>query len=114
MRRCSTKVERFLAAAQAIRDHIIKANMRLVISVVKKFVTPQHSFDDMLSDGIYSLMQAVDKFDFDRGFRFSTYACEPKVQRARLPNRGVDRYRSPRLHMIVTIRLPRNSGRAAT
>lgn len=68
------KVERFLAAAQAIRDHIIKANMRLAISVVKKFVTPQHSFDEMLSDGIYSLMQAVDKFDFDRGFRFSTYA----------------------------------------
>jgi len=68
------KVERFLAAAQAIRDQIIKANMRLAISVVKKFVTPQHSFDDMLSDGIYSLMQAVDKFDFDRGFRFSTYA----------------------------------------
>ena len=68
------KVERFLAAAQAIRDQIIRANMRLAISVVKKFVTPQNSFDDMLSDGIYSLMQAVDKFDFDRGFRFSTYA----------------------------------------
>jgi RNA polymerase primary sigma factor len=68
------KVERFLAAAQAIRDQIIKANMRLAISVIKKFVSPQHSFDEMLSDGIYSLMQAVDKFDFDRGFRFSTYA----------------------------------------
>jgi len=68
------KVECFLAAAQVIRDHIIKANMRLAISVVKKFVTPQHSFDELLSDGIYSLMQAVDKFDFDRGFRFSTYA----------------------------------------
>ena len=68
------KVERFLAAAQAIRDEIIRANMRLAISVVKKFVTPQNSFDDLLSDGIYSLMQAVDKFDFDRGFRFSTYA----------------------------------------
>ncbi len=68
------KVERFLAAAQAIRDEIIRANMRLAISVVKKFVTPQNSFDELLSDGIYSLMQAVDKFDFDRGFRFSTYA----------------------------------------
>jgi RNA polymerase primary sigma factor len=68
------KAERFLAAADLIRDRIIRANMRLVISVVKKFVTPQNSFDDMLSDGIYSLMQAVDKFDYDRGFRFSTYA----------------------------------------
>ncbi len=63
-----------LSRAEAIRDHIIKANMRLVISVVKKFVTPQQSFDDMLSDGTFTLMQAVDKFDFDRGFRFSTYA----------------------------------------
>jgi RNA polymerase primary sigma factor len=68
------KVERFLEAAELVRDRIIRANMRLVISVVKKFVTPQNSFDDMLSDGIYSLMQAVDKFDYDRGFRFSTYA----------------------------------------
>ncbi len=68
------KVERFLSAARAIRDQVIKANMRLVISIVKKFVTPQHSFDEMLSDGIYSLMQSVDKFDYDRGFRFSTYA----------------------------------------
>ena len=68
------KTERFLAAADLVRDRIIRADMRLVISVVKKFVTPQNSFDDMLSDGIYSLMQAVDKFDYDRGFRFSTYA----------------------------------------
>jgi RNA polymerase primary sigma factor len=37
-------------------------------------VTPKHSFDDLLSDGIISLMQAVDKFDYGKGFRFSTYA----------------------------------------
>ena len=48
--------------------------MRLVISVVKKFVTPQHSFDEMLSDGIMTMLYAIDKFDYDRGFRFSTYA----------------------------------------
>jgi RNA polymerase primary sigma factor len=63
-----------LSKAQRIRDHIIQANMRLVMSIVKKFVTPQQSFDDMLSDGIYTLMQTVEKFDYDRGFRFSTYA----------------------------------------
>ena len=68
------EVERLIDLAESIRDHIIRANMRLAISVVKKFVTPQHSFDDLLSDGIFSLMQAVDKFDFARGFRFSTYA----------------------------------------
>jgi RNA polymerase primary sigma factor len=63
-----------LAEATEIRGRIIRANMRLVISIVKKFVGPQNSFDDMLSEGTMSLMHAVDKFDFDRGFRFSTYA----------------------------------------
>ena len=67
-------IESLLEKAATIRDHIVKANMRLVMSIVKKFVTPQHSFDDMLSDGIFTLMQAVEKFDYDRGFRFSTYA----------------------------------------
>lgn len=73
-RRSVAAIESLLAKSQAIRDHIIKANVRLVISIVKKFVTPQQSFDEMLSDGVFSLMQAVEKFDYDRGFRFSTYA----------------------------------------
>ncbi len=68
------RVDHALQQAAEVRDLIIKANMRLVISIVKKFVTPKHSFDELLSDGIVSMMQAVDKFDYDRGFRFSTYA----------------------------------------
>lgn len=68
------QVHALLQRSETIRDHIVKANMRLVISIVKKFVTPQHSFDDLLSNGIFTLMQTVEKFDFDRGFRFSTYA----------------------------------------
>lgn len=68
------EVDRLLAQAKAIRDHIIQANMRLVISIVKKFVSPSFSFDELLSDGIVILMNAVEKFDYDRGFRFSTYA----------------------------------------
>jgi len=66
--------ERFAAESKAVRDRIVNANMRLVISVIKKFVTPQYSFDELLSEGISTLINAVDKFDFDRGFRFSTYA----------------------------------------
>ena len=50
--------------------------MRLVISIVKKFVNPQNGFDDLLSDGIVALMRAVDKFDVGMGFRFSTYATQ--------------------------------------
>lgn len=68
------RIEALLDRSQLIRDRILQANMRLVMSIVKKFVTPQQSFDEMLSDGIYTLMQTVEKFDFDRGFRFSTYA----------------------------------------
>lgn len=68
------RIELLMEAARAIRDRIARSNMRLVMSIVKKFVTPQLSFDEMLSEGIWSLMQCIDKFDFDRGFRFSTYA----------------------------------------
>jgi len=73
-------IESQLAQAQDIRDHLIQANMRLVISIVKKFVTPQQSFDDLLSEGVVTLMKAVEKFDFDRGFRFSTYAYRSIVR----------------------------------
>jgi RNA polymerase primary sigma factor len=75
-------VERLMAGAGKVRDRIIKANMRLVISIVKKFVTPKHSFDELLSDGIVSLMHAVDKFDYDKGFRFSTYAYRAVARNA--------------------------------
>ena len=69
-----TELKDKVEEASRVRDRIIQANMRLVISIVKKFVTPKHSFDELLSDGIVSLMHAVDKFDYDKGFRFSTYA----------------------------------------
>ncbi len=67
-------IEFMLGQARSIRDHIIQANLRLVMSIVKKFVTPSQSFDELFSEGTVTLMQAVEKFDFDRGFRFSTYA----------------------------------------
>lgn len=60
--------------ANRIRNYIIQANTRLVMSIAKKFSDANNVFDDMLSEGISSLMHAVEKFDYDRGFRFSTYA----------------------------------------
>jgi RNA polymerase primary sigma factor len=66
--------EQCLTDAAATRDRIVRANMRLVVMIVKKFVSPQLSFDEMLSDGIMTLLNAVEKFDFELGFRFSTYA----------------------------------------
>jgi RNA polymerase primary sigma factor len=66
--------EMHLERAKQVRDCIIRANTRLVISIIKKYVTPSFSFDELLSDGIVILMNAVEKFDYQRGFRFSTYA----------------------------------------
>lgn len=68
------QIERLLAQAREIRDLIIKANLRLVVSIARKFINELNSFDDLLSDGNLILMRAVEKFDYSRGFRFSTYA----------------------------------------
>lgn len=68
------EIEHYLSEALQCRSYIIRCNMRLVVSIVKKCVTPAVSFDELLSDGAWSLIKAADKFDFSRGFRFSTYA----------------------------------------
>lgn len=67
-------ITELLKEAEEIRNHIVSANVRLVIAIVKRLTGPQHHFDEFVSDGTLSLMQVVEKFDFDRGFRFSTYA----------------------------------------
>ena len=69
-------IEKLVLLAEWHRDRIVEANLRLVFSIVKKFVNPNNTFDDLLSDGIVGLIRAVEKFDFDRGFRFSTYATQ--------------------------------------
>ena len=56
------------------RQLMIKSNLRLVISVAKKFVGKGLSFDDLIMEGNIGLMKAVDKFIPKKGFRFSTYA----------------------------------------
>lgn len=68
------QIERYLEEAKASRDQIIRANLRLVISNSKKYCSSQYSFEDLVSDGTLALMEAVEKFDYQRGFRFSTYA----------------------------------------
>lgn len=69
-------VHLLLSLADWHRDRIVEANTRLVFSIVKKFVNTNHAFDDLLSDGIVALIRAVEKFDYGRGFRFSTYATQ--------------------------------------
>ena len=69
-----TEVEDCLRRATNLRNHLIQANTRLVMSIARKFANGANSFDDLLSHGLVSLMHAIEKFDYDRGYRFSTYA----------------------------------------
>jgi len=56
------------------RDHLIKANTRLVVSIAKKYMGQGVPFSDLIQEGNLGLMKAVEKFDYRRGYKFSTYA----------------------------------------
>jgi RNA polymerase primary sigma factor len=68
------QLETLLAQAQDVKERLVSANMRLVASIVKRHAGPNDNFFELLSDGNLSLLRAVEKFDFSRGNKFSTYA----------------------------------------
>lgn len=68
------QVEHDLDEANAIKDLLISCNMRLVVSIAKRHSGQTDNFFELLSDGNMSLMRAVEKFDYSRGNKFSTYA----------------------------------------
>jgi len=82
-------VEKLLADAEVSRSLLITSNLRLVVSIAKKFVNPDDTFDELVAEGNVALMRSVDKFDFSLGNRFSTYATYA-IQRHffRLSHRG--------------------------
>ena len=68
------EIQRLLDEAAAARDRIVRANLRLVVANAGKYGSAGYGFEDLFSDGVLSLMEAIEKFDYSRGFRFSTYA----------------------------------------
>jgi len=68
------QAEEYLAWAEEIKKTIIEANLRLVVSIAGKHLGTGAGMSDLVSEGNLSLMRAVEKFDYTRGYRFSTYA----------------------------------------
>lgn len=59
---------------KAAKDKLVEANLRLVANVAKRYIGRGVSFQDLIQNGNLGLMRAVEKYDCDKGFRFSTYA----------------------------------------
>lgn len=67
-------IESLLAESDRLKNEILRANLRLVVSIARRHVGRSSCFFEVVSDGNLSLMRAVEKFDYSRGFKFSTYA----------------------------------------
>jgi RNA polymerase primary sigma factor len=68
------EIEELYQRAVETKNEIARANLRLVVSIAKRHVTPDQNFFELVSDGNMSLLRAIEKFDFARGNKFSTYA----------------------------------------
>lgn len=97
------KVEDGMARAKQAKSELIEANLRLVVSIAKKYTNRGLQFLDLIQEGNIGLMKAVDKFEYQRGYKFSTYATwwiRQAITRA-----IADQARTIRIpvHMIETI-----------
>lgn len=68
------EIERLMQESLTVKNFLIRSNLRLVVSIAKKHMRPNTNFFEMVSDGNMSLIRAIEKFDFSRGNKFSTYA----------------------------------------
>lgn len=66
--------KRIVAGDKIAKDKLITANLRLVVSIAKHYIGRGMQFLDLIEEGNLGLMKAVDKFDYTKGFKFSTYA----------------------------------------
>lgn len=93
------QIEQSLIEANKVREHLIRTNLRLVVSNAGKYCSSNYGFEDLVSDGSLALMEAVDKFDYARGFRFSTYATHA-IRRSFF--RKMERRQKDRQRFVIT------------
>jgi len=92
------RIEQLYEQIVKIKNKIIRHNLRLVVSISKRHVSSGENFFELISDGNMSLIRAVEKFDYGRGFKFSTYASwaimKNYARTIPLENRQHDRFRT--------------------
>jgi RNA polymerase primary sigma factor len=115
------ELRRAVSSAAAAKDRFIRANLRLVVSIARRFNHGRMALADLIQEGNIGLMKAVERYDYRRGFRFSTYASwwirhaisralADKGREVRLPVHMIDAYhRIARARRELQVKLGRQA-----